>query len=212
MTCAKLGLLLLLVVGAAAFASHHRAPHSRMANRIAAVEEAEAVDCRRGFLGRTFLVGAAGLGLTLGSGAESAHAVGLTAEGKLTKCPDGAQNCRSSEGGGTLPPIGPWVSGKSSEAALKDVLDVVQGYPKTGQNGIDGRGWQIAEQQAGSNYLRVEYTSKIFKFVDDLEFKVGSDGTVSVRSSSRVGESDLGVNTKRVEYFEAALKEKGWKI
>ena len=41
-------------------------------------------------------------------------------------------------------------------------------------------------------------------FVDDLEVLVGGD-SVSVRSSSRIGDSDLGVNAKRLS-FRADLK------
>ncbi len=59
------------------------------------------------------------------------------------------------------------------------------------------------------NYLRIECTSKIMRFVDDLELKIADDKLV-VRSESRVGYSDFGVNRKRAdqlrkELFNAAL-------
>ena len=48
--------------------------------------------------------------------------------------------------------------------------------------------------------LHFEYTSLIFRFVDDMIFFYDSDkGVIEVRSSSRVGHSDLGANRKRVE-------------
>ena len=49
-------------------------------------------------------------------------------------------------------------------------------------------------------------------FVDDLNVEVDGSGIVRVRSQSRVGDSDLGVNKKRVDYLAAGLKEKGWTI
>ncbi|MEM1262951.1 MAG: DUF1499 domain-containing protein [Pseudomonadota bacterium] len=52
------------------------------------------------------------------------------------------------------------------------------------------------------DYIAAEFTSSTFKFVDDVEFRLADDA-VHVRSASRVGHSDGGVNAKRV----AALRE-----
>lgn len=50
-------------------------------------------------------------------------------------------------------------------------------------------------------------------FVDDLKVEVDGSGTVvQVKSQSRTGDSDFGVNAKRVAYLEAALLKKGWTI
>ncbi|MCG3862457.1 MULTISPECIES: DUF1499 domain-containing protein [unclassified Photobacterium] len=54
------------------------------------------------------------------------------------------------------------------------------------------------------HYLHVEATSKIFRFTDDLEIKQVDDH-LNVRSASRVGYSDFGVNRKRVEAFRNQL-------
>ena len=49
-------------------------------------------------------------------------------------------------------------------------------------------------------YLHVEFTSRWFKFVDDVEFVVDEKASViHVRSAARVGRKDLGVNRARVE-------------
>jgi uncharacterized protein (DUF1499 family) len=57
------------------------------------------------------------------------------------------------------------------------------------------------------NYIRVEFTSKIFKFVDDVEFYFPSTNTeqiiINVRSASRIGYSDLGANQNRIEQIRA---------
>ncbi|WP_367987263.1 DUF1499 domain-containing protein [Vibrio sp. NTOU-M3] len=55
------------------------------------------------------------------------------------------------------------------------------------------------------NYLRIECTSKIMRFVDDLELKIEGDQLI-VRSESRVGYSDLGVNRKRAVELRELLK------
>jgi uncharacterized protein (DUF1499 family) len=54
-------------------------------------------------------------------------------------------------------------------------------------------------------YLSATYMSKIFKFVDDVEFRQSDIQTWEVRSSSRVGYSDRGVNRKRVEVIRDYL-------
>jgi uncharacterized protein (DUF1499 family) len=45
--------------------------------------------------------------------------------------------------------------------------------------------------------------------VDDVEFRmVSTDGIIHVRSGSRVGCSDLGVNRKRVEKLRAVFNQR----
>jgi uncharacterized protein (DUF1499 family) len=49
-------------------------------------------------------------------------------------------------------------------------------------------------------YWHVEFRSRFFRFVDDVEFLFDCEHkVVHVRSASRVGYSDLGTNRKRVE-------------
>ena len=55
-------------------------------------------------------------------------------------------------------------------------------------------------QVESDNYLAVTFTSAIFKFVDDLEIRIDStQKVIHIRSASRVGYSDMGVNKKRTE-------------
>ncbi len=58
------------------------------------------------------------------------------------------------------------------------------------------------------NYLRIECTSKIMRFVDDLELEIRGSQLL-VRSESRVGYSDFGVNRKRAEQLRSGLAEAG---
>ena len=58
------------------------------------------------------------------------------------------------------------------------------------------------------DYLYAQYTTSIMQFVDDVEFWYDPKAqAIQVRSASRVGESDLGVNRKRVEAVRQALAD-----
>ena len=65
-------------------------------------------------------------------------------------------------------------------------------------------GVSIVESRA--DYLYVQYTTRLMKFVDDAEFWFDpARGVIEVRSSSRVGRDDFGVNRQRVEALRAGL-------
>lgn len=54
------------------------------------------------------------------------------------------------------------------------------------------------------SYIHAEFTSAVFRFVDDTEFWFDKNAKViHVRSASRIGHSDRGVNRKRVEEIRA---------
>ncbi|TAF02184.1 MAG: DUF1499 domain-containing protein, partial [Nostocales cyanobacterium] len=65
---------------------------------------------------------------------------------------------------------------------------------------------EVIEQT--DNYIHALSKSRIFKFVDDVEFYLPADEQViHIRSASRVGESDLGVNRRRMEQIRLALRD-----
>ncbi len=65
---------------------------------------------------------------------------------------------------------------------------IIETYPRTRIVADDDR------------YLRVEFMTKLMRFVDDVEFEFDETASVvHVKSASRVGYSDMGVNRKRVE-------------
>jgi uncharacterized protein (DUF1499 family) len=65
-------------------------------------------------------------------------------------------------------------------------------------------GATILDEQAG--YLRAEFVSRVLGFVDDVEFRLDSGAKrIHVRSASRLGRSDFGVNRARVEAIRARL-------
>lgn len=116
--------------------------------------------------------------------------LGLTS-GALRPCP-GAANCVSSEAGTPaekqVAPF-PAPGGAADMARLKSV---VSAWPRT------------EVLSASHDYLHAECTSLLMRFVDDIEFRFDSAAKViHVRSASRLGKSDLGVNRKRVEGLRA---------
>jgi uncharacterized protein (DUF1499 family) len=48
------------------------------------------------------------------------------------------------------------------------------------------------------DYLKFEFTSSLFKFVDDVEIYIGEPGIIHLKSKSRKGYWDLGVNKRRL--------------
>lgn len=60
------------------------------------------------------------------------------------------------------------------------------------------------------HYLHVEFTSLVFRFVDDVELLIDPTAQmIHFRSASRVGRSDLGVNKQRMEDIRARFTAAG---
>jgi len=120
-----------------------------------------------------------------------AEQIGL-ADGELRPC-ESASNCVCSEGGG---PLGAGVEpfafeGTSEEAHTKLIalLDATE---------------RVEIVVAEPLYVHAVFRSKLFRFADDVEFRIDEDaGVVHVRSASRVGRSDLGANAERVAELRA---------
>jgi uncharacterized protein (DUF1499 family) len=56
------------------------------------------------------------------------------------------------------------------------------------------------------NYIHAEFTSRLMGFVDDVEFLADpASDQVHVRSASRLGHSDLGVNGERVKMIRELM-------
>ncbi|HVN39116.1 MAG TPA: DUF1499 domain-containing protein [Myxococcota bacterium] len=69
-------------------------------------------------------------------------------------------------------------------------------------------GWVVTQKDPISNTLTGTDTSRLFKFVDDIVVRVRpQDGgsVVDVRSKSRVGKGDMGVNAARIRKLTAQL-------
>lgn len=70
---------------------------------------------------------------------------------------------------------------------------------------------RVSVPETKGNYIRAEFTSRLFRFVDDVEFLIvqsePNETLIHVRSASRVGYSDFGVNRERVEELRCELSE-----
>lgn len=130
--------------------------------------------------------------IVLGKISQSGNSPGL-ADGKLTQCPD-KRNCVCSEypqnSRHFIEPVKLETINDSTLSSVKTVLQKMGGT--------------VVQQK--ENYLAATYSSNIFGFVDDLEIRIVPDEQlIHVRSGSRVGDGDLGVNRKRIEQFRELL-------
>lgn len=115
--------------------------------------------------------------------------------GVLRPCP-ATPNCVSSESGDPAARIEPLRFTGSPERAWADL-----------QAAIQQAGGSIVEMRDG--FLWATFTSRIFRFVDDVECRlVAEEGVIQLRSGSRVGRSDLGVNAARVEQLRVLFAQR----
>lgn len=117
--------------------------------------------------------------------------LGVT-DGQLAPCP-ATPNCVSSQATDDHQ-IAPLRYTGDGTKALTQVKQAIAALP----------GSEIMAES--DDYLYAEFTSKLMGFVDDVEFYLDdAAGVIHVRSASRLGESDLGVNSKRIAAIRAAL-------
>jgi len=112
--------------------------------------------------------------------------------GQLRPCPE-SPNCVCSEADSRSDPehdVAPIPLHAGTWARLKQVI-IKQGG--------------TIEQDAG-HYLHATFTSSLFRFVDDIELRLDpAAGVIQIRSASRAGRSDFGVNHQRVKHITATL-------
>lgn len=113
----------------------------------------------------------------------------------LSSCP-ASNNCVVSQGADAKHAIDPIVYHVDRNAARETLLKVLAVVPRT----------EVIEQT--DNYIHALAKSRIFKFIDDVEFYLpANESVIHMRSASRVGESDLGVNRRRLEQIRLALRD-----
>ena len=123
----------------------------------------------------------------LGYRSQFGEAAGLV-DGRLKQCPD-KPNCVNSEFASDAEHyIEPLVYSADDAAPVLPRLKTI----------IGDMGGSIQVEKP--DYLAATFTSSLFRFVDDLEIRIDvGEQTVHLRSASRVGYGDGGVNRKRVE-------------
>ena len=119
--------------------------------------------------------------------------------GKLAPCKR-TPNCVSSQADPAdeqhyIAPIA--IKGNTTSDALAAVRKAVESMP----------GASVVRTEAG--YLYAEFRSKLMGFVDDVEFLYDpAKGVLHVRSASRLGRRDFGVNRDRVEKLRSMLEKR----
>ncbi|MGL5034155.1 MAG: DUF1499 domain-containing protein [Microcystaceae cyanobacterium] len=114
---------------------------------------------------------------------------------QLAPCPS-SPNCVVSQNGDATHQIEA-IAYEGDQATAKEKLIKILGVvPRT----------QIVEQS--EDYIRAESSSRLLGFVDDVEFYFPeNEKLIQVRSSSRLGQSDLGVNRQRIEQIRLAFQD-----
>ncbi len=110
----------------------------------------------------------------------------------LPPCP-ATPNCVSSQAAeGSACWIAPLPLAGPPDRAMARLAGLIEAMP----------GSRVTTRQSG--YLEAEFRSRLFGFVDDLALQAdAAAGVVHVRSASRAGRWDLGVNRRRVETLRA---------
>ena len=115
-------------------------------------------------------------------------------DGQLAPCPD-SPNCVSTQAEREHQRMDTIPLTIDAPEAMQALKRVVSAMPRT------------QTITADDNYLHVEFTSLLFRFVDDVEFFVDREQrAIHFRSASRAGHSDLGVNRKRMQAVVAAVQ------
>lgn len=116
-------------------------------------------------------------------------------DGRLAPCPD-SPNCVSTQATDSQHQIAPLRFEGTPEEAKQRLTAALATIPRL----------RIITET--DDYLHAEVTSRLFRFVDDVEFFVDRPGKViHFRSASRVGRSDLGVNRDRMEQIRTAFQK-----
>jgi uncharacterized protein (DUF1499 family) len=113
----------------------------------------------------------------------------------LPACPD-KPNCVSSQATDPAHSIEPFTYSGSVLDAMRRLRTALKSEQR------------ITVVSEHDGYLHVEARSLVFRFVDDVEFLVDpGHRLIHVRSASRTGYSDLGVNRRRVERIRQAFMQ-----
>lgn len=90
--------------------------------------------------------------------------------------------------------IAPFKASGDGSAEMKKIADALQAMPRT----------TIIKQEPG--YIYAQSTTATLKFTDDIEFALDANkGIIDVRSASRLGRKDFGINRARVEAVRRAI-------
>ncbi len=131
-------------------------------------------------------VGGTILLLVMGCSGQRPLNLGVT-NGLLAPCP-ASPNCVSSESHDQEHFSAPLEVQHDPRTAIRRLANLIKHLPRTTVVKMTDR------------YLYVEFRSRLWGFVDDVEFYLApGSNLIQVRSASRLGYGDFGVNRKRIE-------------
>jgi len=111
-------------------------------------------------------------------------------DGSLFNCPK-SPNCVVSQHGDEKHKIAPISYNTTKDDAVQKIKKIILTQQNT----------KLIKET--HDYLYFEFKSKMMGFVDDVEFYFPDEPFIHVRSASRVGYSDMGVNRKRIEHIRS---------
>ncbi len=115
--------------------------------------------------------------------------------GSLAGCP-ATPNCVVSQSADEEHAIAPISYSSDRTTARQNLIDILGVVPRT----------KIVEQS--DDYVLAESESRLMGFVDDTEFYLPTgEKVIHVRAAARLGESDLGVNRRRLEQMRLAFQD-----
>jgi len=154
-----------------------------------------------------------GLGVAMRKDMVGEEYLGLSPCGAAPNCFCSTDNIEDSPDTNIPPFKWPAKQFSSHEDAFHQLYEVVKAY-EPGQANIDGGGFEVVTFDPKAGYLYVQFESLKNGFIDDLELALVSndkdEDAIQVRSSSRLGYLDFGVNAKRINYLAKNLRSKGW--
>lgn len=134
------------------------------------------------------------LAATAGCAPSSHLSTGPNGTDRLAPCPS-APHCVVSRPDAGSAAVAPLEGGADARSAHANLLTVLGRDPS----------YRILTDRG--DYVHAVQVSTLLRFRDDVEFVIHPDGSIDVRSASRIGYWDMGANRRRVEALRSALAD-----
>ena len=119
---------------------------------------------------------------------------GIDSTGRLESCPS-SPNCVSTDASDPAKQMAPLPYRGDRMTSRQLIVSIIRAMPRT----------TIVVQ--ADDYVHAEFRSRLFGFVDDVEFLFDDDAAIiHFRSASRTGYSDMGVNRRRMTAIGEAYR------
>ena len=99
------------------------------------------------------------------------------------------------------PDVAPFITSLPLASAFNEALEVAKSMP----------GWTVVASNLEAGHIEASQQSRWFRFTDDIVIRITRDGAgtrIDMRSTSRQGRSDYGVNAAHIRGYMAALRRR----